>query len=237
MNLNELKIITDSKDDEPLEDCAAVSTDQRSRVYFKNLEEHLIRHIREADAVVGCVAWLTSFPIIESLASCKSGVSIVVQKEDFLRPDMASNREWAKKLRAAYDRLPDGLNRYMPGTGQLHLMSSCGDPSIQAVRCVGNHNRDKVPAFPRSHHKFVVFCDVDRTAGNETGCAGLVPHSVWTGSFNFTKNACHSFENAIYSRDLILARAFRDEWGQVCALSEELDWTSDWCEPEWRIGT
>lgn len=54
---------------------------------------------------------------------------------------------------------------------------------------------------------------------------------------NFTKNAAQSFENAIVVQNTQIAGSFMQEYSQVAALSEPLDWTSDWVEPEWRIGT
>ncbi len=125
-----------------------------------------------------------------------------------------------------------------PGAGQ---MSFASDPSLDPIRCVGNHNKEKSPAFPRAHHKFVVFCKsgiiakADRRYENEDQT--FDPYEVWTGSFNFTKNATNSFENAIVSRDHNLVRAFFNEYGQIAALSERLDWNADWTTPEWRIGT
>ena len=72
-------------------------------VYFKNLEERLVRHIEQAEVVMGCVAWLTSPTIISVLA--KKQVAIVVQKEDFLRPDLDVSKYWARKLRAFYNKI------------------------------------------------------------------------------------------------------------------------------------
>ena len=34
-----------------------------------------------------------------------------------------------------------------------------------------------------------------------------------------------------------IAEAYYNEFCQIFALSEPLDWTSKWCEPELRIGT
>ena len=34
-----------------------------------------------------------------------------------------------------------------------------------------------------------------------------------------------------------IVQAYYQEWGQVFALSEPLDWESEWVEPEYRIGT
>lgn len=40
-------------------------TSENISVYFRNLEKHLIKHIKESDAVFGAVAWLTNFNILE----------------------------------------------------------------------------------------------------------------------------------------------------------------------------
>ncbi len=114
--------------------------------------------------------------------------------------------------------------------GQL---SVCVDPTIQPIRCVGNHNKDKNSAFRRMHNKFLVFGDyVEEKSGIE-----LKLNEVWTGSYNFTTNAINSFENVVVIRSSEIAWAYYNEFCQMFALSEPLDWESDWCEPEFRIGT
>lgn len=209
------------------------------QVYFKDLESHLIGHIRMAEAVVGCVAWLTSMPVLRALAGLQA-VSIIVQKEDFLRPDLGDDRRSSRKLRDLYDALPAGLYRcYTQGVGILRSMAVSSGPKIEAVRCMGVHNRERRSACPRMHHKFLVFCDWEPIdAKLNGGCARrLCPYAVWTGSFNFTANAGRSFENAVLIYDEAIAQAYRDEWAQVAALSEPLNWKDEWCAPEWRIGT
>jgi phosphatidylserine/phosphatidylglycerophosphate/cardiolipin synthase-like enzyme len=93
------------------------------------------------------------------------------------------------------------------------------------------------------HHKFLVVggvadadCpDEDRTA---TGWEPVFePAAVWTGSFNFTNNGGDSIENAVIIHDPVIATAYLNEWAQVFALSEPLDWESEYIAPEWRIGT
>ena len=56
-------------------------------VYFTNLDKNIIRLIKQSDVVLGCVAWLTNFDILRELGNNKIA-SIIVQKEDFLRPDL-----------------------------------------------------------------------------------------------------------------------------------------------------
>lgn len=214
-----------------LQDHTCIGASGNVKVVFRNLERHLIREIEGADYILGCVAWLTSEPILTALAR-KRSVQIIVQKEDFLRPDLEPSNDWRRRLRRLYDALPAGVDRYgFPGP--VGGMSYCGDPSIEAVRCVGNHNRYKAPAFPRCHHKFVLFCG-DNPSPDEPCFA---PYAVWTGSFNFTKNAGNSFENGLLITDPNIVSAYFREYAQIAALSEPLDWESDWVAPQWRIGS
>ena len=232
-DLNKLEIQTDCST-EPLIDNSATSPDGSVRVYFRDLEEALIANIRKARVVIGCVAWLTSKPILNALASVPNGVSIVVQKEDFLRPDLDTTGSMAWSLSVLYSKLPETSGRYsFPGL--VSSLSCCADSTIAPVRCVGNHNREKAPSFPRMHNKFVLFCNVKEPEGS--GFPEITPYAVWTGSFNFSKNATFSFENAVVLTDEVVVQSYYREWGQILALSEPLNWEDPWCSPEWRIGS
>lgn len=212
----------------------STTSDSGVTVFFRNIEGQLLRRIKEADAVFGAVAWLTSYTILDALAELNN-VSIVVQKEDFLRPDIGVSSDFKNTLRTKYNALKCSLTRYSL-SNILSRVSVCGDPSITPVRCVGNHNWEKKPAFPRMHNKFLIFAKVEEGEegpGNET----VTPYAVWTGSFNLTKNATMSLENALYITDKEIVKAYFAEYGQIAAMSEELDWRSNWVAPEWRIGT
>jgi len=76
------------------------------------------------------------------------------------------------------------------------------------------------------HHKFAVFCS-----------SGFSPFAVATGSFNWTFNSAKSLENLVVVRDGAVAGAYLQEWSQIFALSEPLNWQSEWVKPQWRIGT
>lgn len=198
-------------------------------VFFRDVKKYLLTEISKADAIFGCVAWLTDFEIIEALGQ-KKLVSIIVQKEDFLRPDLGEDHTgWKKKLREGYDSIPKTASRNQ-FDNILRYISTHGDLAIDPIRCVGNHNTDKTPAFPRMHNKFLIFARTD----NESN---VVPYSVWTGSFNFTKNAGMSLENVVLIEKQEIVNAYVQEFGQICAISEPLDWSSEWVEPEWRMGT
>jgi hypothetical protein len=249
-NLND--IVPDGGSSEHERVKSAISQDGGVKVFFDGLEDALIEQVKQADAVLGVVAWLTSQRILDALA-LKEVVSIVVQKEDFLRPDLYSTpnrRAWAHQLREMYERLKCDIGRYwIPYIGEM--LSTNGDWGVQAVRCVGNYNRSQAPAFPRAHHKFVTFCrweyveelgrGIDpadsQIEEGEQEIETLVPYAVWTGSYNFTENASKSLENALLITHPEIVHAFLVEYGHILALSEPLDWESDWLAPEWRIGT
>ena len=87
------------------------------------------------------------------------------------------------------------------------------------------------------HNKFLVFCDTHEEGKNLDYRFEVKPYAVWTGSFNLTKNAAMSLENGLLLTDCSVVAAYFREWEQILALSEPLDWTTDWAEPEWRIGS
>lgn len=244
-NLNELQPNNDG-----WEQCNYIYQDNSvlegdTKVYFRDLKDRLIKHIEEADLIFGCVAWLTDGDILDALKRCPN-VSIVVQKEDFLRPDMKPYSNWKEWLRAKYDALKCGVDRCRWSLGQLMYVLSVNswDGTIDPVRCVGNHNSAKSPAFPRMHNKFLVFVKLlpseeepDEDQDPEDVGGSIDPYAVWTGSFNFTKNAGHSLENAIYITDKNIVQAYHKEYQQIFAISEPLDWETAWAVPERRIGT
>jgi hypothetical protein len=230
VNLNELGIPTDGAPE--AQGDHGISAVAKIDVIFRNQRARLIDEIQRSAVVIGCVAWLTDNAVLQALARCEH-VSIVVQKEDFLRPDLGYRGAWAQNLRQLYGALPSPLTRYdLPG-GVAGLSYAC-DPSIAPVRCVGNHNRDKKAASPRMHNKFLVFCEHRR---DDAGNPSVVPRRVWTGSYNISANAAASWENAVLIHSAEVADAYAREYGQIMAFSEVLDWTNDWVAPEYRIGT
>jgi hypothetical protein len=210
-------------------------------VLFDDIEQQCVDMISRYPFVVGCAAWFTSEPIAAALAKCEEGCQIVVQKEDFLRPDSESNSTFAARMREMYASLRCRHDRYHLGE-LVSSLSYCSDPTIEAVRCVGNHNSDRNPAFPRMHHKFLVFCNmgkrvIDGGGDRKYEVSYPIPAAVWTGSFNLTKNAGRSLENVVVIRSPQVADHYYQEWERIVALSEPLNWDTPWCMPEWRIGT
>lgn len=169
---------------------------------FRNIEEALIEEINKHTLIVGCVAWLTSEPILEALQG--KSVQFVLQQEDWLRPD---SDDWTmQKQRRLYDKLT-GINNYIASVdycrwGPIAPIYLCGKP------------KTKTRYQPRMHHKFILF-------GNEYEYA--IPNEcfdlMWTGSYNITKNATHSLENGIFIKNAEIIEAYRQEWRQVLLSS------------------
>lgn len=251
-NLNEIKLNVDPRENEGDYARSAGTSSGNVEVVFDNLEDRLIAELQKADAVVGCVAWLTNERILKALADLQE-VQIIVQKEDFLRPDIHSRDNWKRKLQSLYAALPchhqqsSSFYEYLTRYGM-------GIDYIQPIRCLGNHNSNKAPAHPRMHHKFIVlfrlreetrqypvfddpFGTVEKLQHEEITVYIPVPYAVWTGSFNFTQNGTVSLENAVIIRDAKIANAYLQEWRHAFGLSEPLDWESEWVASYMRVGS
>ena len=208
-------------------------TEGNVEVIFRNFKRRLIGEILRYPVVLGCVAWLTDRDVLAALAGRES-VSIIVQKEDFLRPDLGKSDNANAKLQQLYGQMPGICRQEMQGIAPG--LNYCGDPDTEGVRCVGNHNSDYRPAVPRMHNKFLVFCS-KVPSGDPALYDTITPHSVWTGSFNVTEAGGYSWENAVIIRSYAIALAYAKEHAQLLALSEELDWKRPWVTPEYRIGS
>lgn len=205
-------------------------TDKNISIYFKDLEIELVNKIKSAEYIFGCIAWLTNYKILNALIKKATKVSIVVQKEDFLKPDINSEFNWKDKLQNKYKQIGNLDIARISFNSILNDMSTLGDWTVNGIRCVGNYNRDRDPSFPRMHNKFMVF-------SRYNGDIGFIPYAVWTGSFNFSYCGELSFENAVYIENEKIAKAYFEEYSQIMCLSEPLNWDNDWISPEWRLGT
>lgn len=220
----------------------SMSTNARVDVCFRGLEDKVVSLIQSHTLVVGCVAWLTNPRILKALSEVRDGVSLIVQKEDFLRPDESDESDdWASAIRRMYNALPYPPERHL--WREIGDLSYATDPSLGPVRCAGEKIYG-VKNCSQMHNKFLVFCDSSIIIDEKNIVYyehpvywNYQPKVVWTGSFNFTQRAIQSLENAVILHDEEIAEAYFSEWAQIMALSEPLDWTSEYVEPEWRIGT
>lgn len=190
------------------------------RPVFRNIEHEIIEQIKKHDIIVGCVAWLTSIPILEALQGKR--VQFIVQQEDWLRPD---SNEWSmQKQRDLYQSLT-GIENYIADA------SWCSWFEIQPIRLSGKP-KNKNRSNPRMHHKFALFANETKPEDDCPGSFDL----LWTGSYNFTANATKSLENGLFLKSPDVIEAYKTEWRQVLLSSFRIEdrwwgqsygWSSD----------
>ena len=220
--------------DKYIRDSGAQGVDDDIAVHFSSIKNRLIDFIEEEEdcCILGCVAWLTDYEILEALVAQKT-VSIIVNK----------SAEWkkpkSKKLRGLYEELNASplTSDMMDGLDFLMKDGSSSFP-IDGIRCVGHVTAPvKSQSIPLMHHKFLVRCKLQEQHpidGGRTPERAIVPiaQAVWTGSFNFSVNASTSLENAIEICRPSTANRFLDVWQRVYALSEPLNWIHEYSKPE-----
>ena len=200
---------------------------------FRDIEKHLVGTINSlspSSVIVGCVAWFTNENVADALS--KYDCSLLVQKEDFLRPaDKQDN--FKAKLTSTYDKLKCDIDCIdLVGVAMNHdnLVTK-----VEPVRCVGHCDRESISS--RMHHKFLVFCErqTQYSPKRFKDVTTLKPWMVWTGSYNVTESANNSFENVVKVENNAIAEAYFNEYRQLFMLSEPLDWNSKYCEPQYSI--
>ena len=180
--------------------------------HFGDVASALETFITGSEALVGCVAWLTSPRMIAALSG--RPVALVVTKEWWLR---STNRTaLSVRRRELYATLTGGLAAEdFPAP-----LSGLGG-RIDPVRAMGHNPRARSAAHPLMHSKFLVRLVSGR------------PVAVWTGSFNLSKSAESNIENAVEIHDPAIAAAYLAEFARVEALSEPLDFAAGRIAPTW----
>lgn len=204
---------------------------EKIEVYFKDIEKIIIEKINKYDIIIGCVAWLTNENILKELGK-KKKVLIIVQNEDFLRPDISydgNETNWKKKIMKLYNKISEinnGYNNINLGS-EIYVNLKAGLEN--GIRKCGYINTDKSPAFPRMHNKFIV-CGTYNEDSIEAGDVGIGDNfmEVITGSFNFTENSNNSFENIVCIKKTEIVEAYVKQFGEIACMSMELDWSKDW---------
>lgn len=228
------------------------SGDAHVSSYFRGIKDAIIERIEKYPVIAGCVAWMSDFEIISALAKKDKHVAIVLQKEDFLRPDDNDTdyNSFRNRLRTCYEKVPSNFcahflpekctlawNTLMKGgfdySSPKHNSWGYLDPDwLHPFRCAGLYEPHKV-SVPRMHNKFLVFCDMEEDVW---GAPSYVPREVWTGSYNMSRAACLGFENGVAIVSDEIAMAYIKEFADIIMLSEPLDWTTTWMRPQYTIG-
>ncbi len=164
---------------------SAIFYGQTVKFMLSDLKTHLLEWISKQECVVGCVAWLTNKEILEALPK---KCCIVMQKEDWLRPDYDGSHpaQYSKNLYTG----PSSLYR-QDFSGLDCMNSSCYKP-IDKFRLFGVAVEGKY-GRPLMHHKFMIgmesynekkVCEIGEYENRR-----YRPISVWAGSFNMSKGS------------------------------------------------
>jgi len=195
------------------------NNDNTLEVYFEDIEDKIIEKIRKADLVFGCIAWLTNEKILKEMA--KKHCIIVIQEEDFLRPDInfdGDKKQWKNKIYELYTKLEgEYLCAIIPD------INYCGGVNT-GVRRFGFINKDKSPAFPRMHNKFIICAKYNTEDHNIT----MTFNEVITGSYNYTYNSTNSIENIMCVKDEKIVNAYFENFKDILVCSVPLDWSAEW---------
>ena len=151
---------------------------------------------------------------------------LVVQKEDFLRPDLKSTLTASDKatLYQAYDALKPFDGRKVPVGPFDQALYPEKLAHLAPVRSFGYCVPTQMYRVPKMHNKFLAFLQQDASDTYQ-------PTSVWTGSLNFTAMSLNSLENAVVIHDPKIAEAFICEAQIIYLKGDPLDWESDWINP------
>ena len=189
-NLNDVDVEDDGKTIKQT-DFSCIGNNKDIEVYFKNIEDIICEKIKKHKLIVGCVAWLTNKKILNELSKKDKEVLIIVQDEDFLRPDtyFDGNKEKFKKtIFEYYNKIKN--NNTTTSLADLNISYNkaidCG------IRRCGFINKNKLPAFPRMHNKFIVLGNEIQDEDNSYVYNEYT--EVITGSFNYTENSTNSLE-------------------------------------------
>ncbi len=164
---------------------------------FRDHIRTLCALVKRADAVVGCVAWFTSVPLLREIGSRPCGCSVVVHDDARSTERQDVRRQYESANRLVYPV----LGRHP------HAFEAVGSTDY------GNEARAMM------HHKFLVFMQ----AGTADDRRVLTPYGVWCGSANMTANAERSRESAVVILGETIAAKFVEEWASCVDASHPIE--------------
>lgn len=193
------------------------SEDEKTLLILNNIKEYLIAFIRDADVIVGTVAWINHREILEELYK-KEKVSIIVQKDDFVGNYRLGDQisEFNKSFPSCFYRDDEILSstlipKYMENVPRR----------IEPFRCLGEVNTEIVPL---QHRKVLV------SLKKREDVYDL--RTSWAGSLNVTHNGVVSYNEARLSVDRNFRASQFKAWWLMLLQSEPLDSKIKFMYPE-----
>lgn len=197
------------------------------------------KHWRRTDprpAVIGCVPWLTDFPVARALAAFDQ-CCIVVDKQ---QPEYNAVRQLAARGKPLSSAYLDGFDEIAlpdedgnppvidPGTGRF-------DVDLGPVRVAGWRRAQDGAPRPMLHSKMLVLGVTTYYEDDEEFAGDILnfrPKSTWIGSANWTQAARNHIEFGMWSTDPDLVRHNYDYLLSLVRFSEPRGAASIGPEPE-----
>lgn len=194
--------------------------------------------------------------VLEALKG-KTYVAILVNKEDWLRPDTNEDVNdrpgFHARLRNLYGELAKAVKPIdaLALKGLLYDRADSPSATVGPVECFGEASNaapaateeggslGKPRTSPTLHHKFLVFGNILQgyTEEGKEEDTSFRPAAVWTGSFNLSFNASNNLENALWIPSAELAREYTKEFSWIAVCREPLDWQAQYVYQSHRLGT
>ncbi len=217
--------------------------------YFRDIKTELISNIEKADAVFGCIAWLSNSEIISALQSRKNFSIVVSEKScNTSLKTLSKHKNWIKLSSLANDQnhFYTLINQTVPGVNKVSAEDTILPIRRLIPNQIGGHKESEKPLDyqPLMHNKFLVFAKIvfakdelqnfsnayyagqlgaDSMAETEYmqcwGSAIIKPYAVWTGSYNFSSSAESHLENAVLIHNAEVAHKYFCEFSQIYLLS------------------
>lgn len=193
-------------------------------IHFRNIKQALIEFIDQSDILLGAVAWVTEKEVLEALIKKQS--QLVIQKEDFLRPDLKQTLSEKERnlLQFLYGQFKFSYST-LHFSNDIFTLSKDDIYELEPIRAFGYLTQKLRYCTPKMHNKFLISASFDPQTKK------VIPHKVWTGSANFTAMSMYSLENAITINHSAIAKHYMREYESIYALSDKLDWKTIWTSP------
>lgn len=158
-------------------------------IFLKDIRDHLLNIISQYDYAVGCMYLFTDEEIADIFKDYKEFKIVLCGSQ-------ISTFGTCKNIFT--DAPIDDKSR-------REILKYPTPPSIDSSYC-----------RPIMHNKFIVF---RKEVLDNKGNVIIMNDAVWTGSYNFTKNASKSMENAVLIENTEIADLYYEEWVKISAIA------------------
>jgi len=187
-------------------------SDAEVECHFRNIEEVLLKELSQSHIVLGCVAWITSHTVLKSLSERPCCLILDGKTPKMNKPLTGL---YAALEEAPKEKIYHFLKQGKGWEDYFCYSDAEGNPKSDQIYRDWNFESGlyAVDGYRFMHHKFLLLIKEDGSCTN-CGRTKYLP-TVWTGSYNLTKNARKGLENAVIIRNKTVAASYLCEFLEV----------------------